>query len=288
MEYDRKDRQLALLPKQGVYATTGTFTEILNTKEAATYLGLSYSTLCRWRMTGEGPPFVRAGARRIIYRKTDLDNWLLQSLVRSTSEKMNFIFQNNQYDDDLLDVVTNFRQNKKRPKTDLNIINKIATKELGPFAVLPYKALQVLRNSDLYSKVLLLELINQHIEHNGTQNGLLVLSLDKLANLCKCSKDKIIQGIYELSELGLLRLCRAVRNSRHTNAYLITFLPDCLGNAAKKDYEDTGIIQEMPKNNISFNERYQKILKTKDKVRKQLEKKIGCRKTKRKTVLKKL
>ncbi len=32
-------------------------------------------TLERWRLTGEGPPFVRLG-RRIAYRAEDVDSWL--------------------------------------------------------------------------------------------------------------------------------------------------------------------------------------------------------------------
>ncbi|WP_174242082.1 hypothetical protein [Teichococcus oryzae] len=29
----------------------------------------------RWRVTGEGPPFVRVGPRRIVYRLVDCEEW---------------------------------------------------------------------------------------------------------------------------------------------------------------------------------------------------------------------
>ena len=32
-------------------------------------------TLQRWRVTGDGPPFVRLGARRVAYRLSDAEAW---------------------------------------------------------------------------------------------------------------------------------------------------------------------------------------------------------------------
>jgi predicted DNA-binding transcriptional regulator AlpA len=37
--------------------------------------GLSPRTLQRWRTTGDGPPFVRLGPRRIAYREADIESW---------------------------------------------------------------------------------------------------------------------------------------------------------------------------------------------------------------------
>lgn len=42
---------------------------------AARYLGVSGSTLAKWRMSGRGPKFVKAGSR-VIYDRVDLDTWL--------------------------------------------------------------------------------------------------------------------------------------------------------------------------------------------------------------------
>ena len=44
--------------------------------QAATYLGISPSTLAKWRMRGEGPPFHRCGPRIVLYFIGDLDSWL--------------------------------------------------------------------------------------------------------------------------------------------------------------------------------------------------------------------
>ncbi len=32
----------------------------------------------RWRVTGDGPPFVRVGPRRILYRLEDVEHWALE------------------------------------------------------------------------------------------------------------------------------------------------------------------------------------------------------------------
>jgi predicted DNA-binding transcriptional regulator AlpA len=50
-------------------------TEYLDEAAAAAVLRVSDRTLQRWRGTGEGPPFVRAGARRVLYSRTAIDAW---------------------------------------------------------------------------------------------------------------------------------------------------------------------------------------------------------------------
>ena len=59
--------------------------ELLSTKEAARYLRLSHRTLERYRVTGEGPRYLKVG-RRVFYRRTDLDAWLDGRVRRSTSD----------------------------------------------------------------------------------------------------------------------------------------------------------------------------------------------------------
>lgn len=59
--------------------------ERFNNVEAAEYLGLKAATLNKWRVHGEGPPFLKVG-RLIRYRKSDLDAYLANRLVRSTAE----------------------------------------------------------------------------------------------------------------------------------------------------------------------------------------------------------
>jgi excisionase family DNA binding protein len=60
-------------------------TEVLTTKEAAAYCRLGKPTLERFRITGYGPPYIKAGSS-VRYRRSDLDAWLAARLTRSTSE----------------------------------------------------------------------------------------------------------------------------------------------------------------------------------------------------------
>jgi hypothetical protein len=57
----------------------------LNNHQAAAYIGHSPSWLAKSRMTGDGPPFVKT-ASRVVYRRQDLDEWLIAHLKRSTNE----------------------------------------------------------------------------------------------------------------------------------------------------------------------------------------------------------
>lgn len=57
----------------------------LRTKAAAEYIGYSESTLEKKRCSGDGPPFIRLG-RAVVYDTRDLDAWLAEHRVRSTSE----------------------------------------------------------------------------------------------------------------------------------------------------------------------------------------------------------
>ena len=58
---------------------------ILNTKQAADYVGLSPSTLAKLRLSGDGPVFVKMMSR-VGYQLPFLDEWLAQRQRTSTSE----------------------------------------------------------------------------------------------------------------------------------------------------------------------------------------------------------
>ena len=60
---------------------------LLNTKQAATYLGVSAAFLERDRWAGARIPFIRLGTRSIRYRLGDLDNFIQQQLRFSTSQE---------------------------------------------------------------------------------------------------------------------------------------------------------------------------------------------------------
>lgn len=47
---------------------------------------ISKHTLNRWRVTGEGPPYIKYGPRLVRYVESVLDEWAHQRLHGSTSE----------------------------------------------------------------------------------------------------------------------------------------------------------------------------------------------------------
>ena len=57
----------------------------LNTREAAAHLGLSTRTLDRYRVSGDGPVFLKFGGR-VRYLAEDLDEWARSRRRRSTSD----------------------------------------------------------------------------------------------------------------------------------------------------------------------------------------------------------
>lgn len=59
---------------------------LLTVEEAAARLKISKHTLNRWRVTGEGPPFVKYGPRLVRYVETVLEEWAHKRLHGSTSE----------------------------------------------------------------------------------------------------------------------------------------------------------------------------------------------------------
>ena len=63
---------------------------VLNTNQAATYVGLSPSTMAKLRLSGLGPSYSKL-MRRVVYRPADLDAWLALHQRRSTSARGDFI-----------------------------------------------------------------------------------------------------------------------------------------------------------------------------------------------------
>lgn len=50
---------------------------LVNTRDAATYLGISVNTLYVWRHRRQGPPSFRLGPQgRVMYRLESLDAWI--------------------------------------------------------------------------------------------------------------------------------------------------------------------------------------------------------------------
>lgn len=59
---------------------------LLTVEEAAARLKISKHTLNRWRVTGEGPPFVKYGPRLVRYSSAVLEAWAVKRTRGSTSE----------------------------------------------------------------------------------------------------------------------------------------------------------------------------------------------------------
>lgn len=58
----------------------------LNTQQASLYTGLAPATLEGLRSRGGGPRFVRYGRKAVRYLISDLDEWIRERTVASTSE----------------------------------------------------------------------------------------------------------------------------------------------------------------------------------------------------------
>ena len=59
--------------------------KVLTAKVAARFVGLSESTLAKLRLNGNGPLYCKLG-RRVLYRPSDLEQWLESRTTRDTSD----------------------------------------------------------------------------------------------------------------------------------------------------------------------------------------------------------
>jgi hypothetical protein len=59
----------------------------LNVAQAAAYTGISKSSLDKRRVYGNGPLFIKAGAR-VMYDRADLDVWLSAQKVANTTKPL--------------------------------------------------------------------------------------------------------------------------------------------------------------------------------------------------------
>ena len=59
---------------------------LLTPEQAAKILRVKPRTLQAWRYRGGGPRFIKLGRRSVRYRRSDLKQYILDSLRRSTSD----------------------------------------------------------------------------------------------------------------------------------------------------------------------------------------------------------
>ena len=80
--------KLTQTDRSNYYQPIPTGDEFLKTPEAANALKVSGSKLEKDRLTGKGPRFYRLpNSRTILYRKSDLDAWVMQGARISTSDR---------------------------------------------------------------------------------------------------------------------------------------------------------------------------------------------------------
>lgn len=60
--------------------------QLLNEKQAASFLCYSQRALQNWRLRGGGPQYVKVSARSVRYRRRDLTEWIENRLRRHTSQ----------------------------------------------------------------------------------------------------------------------------------------------------------------------------------------------------------
>jgi hypothetical protein len=62
---------------------------VISSKEAAIKLGIRPQTLRVWRLKGIGPRYIRYGGHmgRVVYRITDIEDWLTGRTFDSTSQE---------------------------------------------------------------------------------------------------------------------------------------------------------------------------------------------------------
>jgi predicted DNA-binding transcriptional regulator AlpA len=62
------------------------FEAIFNEKQVSTWLGISLPSLQRMRSDGRGPAFVQLSERRIAYRKSAVEEWLVARTISRVGE----------------------------------------------------------------------------------------------------------------------------------------------------------------------------------------------------------
>ena len=60
--------------------------DLLETREVADWIGVSYEWLCIGRHRGFGPPFIKVSSRRVRYRRGDVRDWLRSRTFTSTDQ----------------------------------------------------------------------------------------------------------------------------------------------------------------------------------------------------------
>lgn len=85
LEADERGHQ-SVYSQQPANGTAPISGGLLTPEEASDFLKLSQSRLAKLRCSGKGPSFVKLGARTVMYRFRDLNEYIRSNIQRSTSE----------------------------------------------------------------------------------------------------------------------------------------------------------------------------------------------------------
>jgi predicted DNA-binding transcriptional regulator AlpA len=66
-------------------ASEGPADELIDSRELAAWLGMSLTWVEAARMNGDGPRFIKTGARSIRYRRSDVLQWLEERTRQATA-----------------------------------------------------------------------------------------------------------------------------------------------------------------------------------------------------------
>ncbi len=65
----------------------GWLDEAVDTAEASRIIGFPVCTLHTWRSRGDGPPFLKIGARSVRYQRRTLLQWMADRQRRNTADR---------------------------------------------------------------------------------------------------------------------------------------------------------------------------------------------------------
>jgi len=86
--YDRRKFYAYRLPRAVERRVLNYPVPHLLTRGVAERLGISTRTVERWRITGEGPKYIRAGARRVLYPLPEVERWEAARLHASRAAEL--------------------------------------------------------------------------------------------------------------------------------------------------------------------------------------------------------
>ena len=87
MDFDQIPNSAARLAARRESSAADPLSPKLNVKATSRWSGLSISTLNKLRLSGDGPPYIKAG-RRVLYDIRDVEAWLAKRKRKHTSENV--------------------------------------------------------------------------------------------------------------------------------------------------------------------------------------------------------